>query len=170
MCTRTYLSRSDDKADATPGRSFTVRTTRKPPGRRGEVPLLKAIAETPNHILHIAKLRDLQSGEASDSCGGSGRRRDGTCGGSCESDASCGKATTLRNARAAGRDLVSYLRICETDGACRNRTKRQKLHFEAARCSLVRRSHREKVFFFYVRLEFNSKPPLFESANYPIGV
>jgi hypothetical protein len=66
--------------------------------------------------------------------------------------------------------LSSYLQICETDGACRNRTKRRKLHFEAARCSLVRRSHREKIFFFYVRLEFNSKPPLFESANYPIGV
>jgi hypothetical protein len=50
------------------------------------------------------------------------------------------------------------------------RTKRQKLHFEAARYSLVRRSHREKVFFFYVGLQFNSKPPLFESANNPIGV
>jgi hypothetical protein len=80
------------------------------------------------------------------------------------------KPRPFENARAAGRDLVSYLQICETDGACRNRTKRQKLHFEAARCSLVRRSHREKIFFFYVRLEFNSKPPLFESANYPIGV
>src|SRR6516165_1252174 len=67
------------------------------------------------------------------------------------------------------RDWKGKYDAIHTIGIC-CRAKRQKLHFEAARCSLVRRSHREKIFFFYTRLEFNSKPPLFESTNYPIGV